>query len=253
MYLQSLSFLLLLVAILLPTGTIAQDDARISAESIVQKAVSAHGGRAKLAGLTKVYVRARAEPRDDINCIAEIWTDLPARRKLTLHMEKKSGEKLEVVRTVDGNGGWEWADQGKPRELDESELSEARESLYRSYVRMLFPLLEQKDEFKLVFRGEAQRKQRSTYRIIVTAQNRSDLDLFIDAQSGLLTEVSGKTIAARAKDRIATAYFPEFKDVSGLKFPARAVTLVDDVQFGADELLELRCVEEFPKGTFDRP
>ncbi len=223
------------------------------ATKILKRAITAHGGRDKLAMLEKFYIKVRFDQKDGLDS-AELWSELPDSRKKVFHQVANNGQKRSVFTVAVADEGRLKIPNEGARPMNEVQVRYEKEARYQLYARLLYPILEKKDVFRAIFRGEVERGKRLTQHVTVCSKGQFDLELFFEKKTGLLVEFSSKTVALEAKGRSFVTRFLEFKDFAGLIYPKRVMSLFDDEPMGEpDEVLEMRFLEEFPKGTFDLP
>ncbi len=220
---------------------------------ILKTAISAHGGKDKLAMLEKVYIKTQFEPVEDAIPSSEQWFELPDKRKDASHLDFNTGKKMTAYFVETGGLSWTKMLNGETRLSSQEEMLVNKEYIFCHRIRLLYPILEQIGSFQATYRGEMESGNRLTQRVTVRFKNQFEFDLMFEKKTGLLVEIAPKTVAGDEKSRLGTARFLEFKEYSGLIYPSREASFVDGEKIKEHEVLELRFLREFPKGTFDRP
>jgi hypothetical protein len=223
---------------LIPTARAQQDD---TARAILEKAVKAHGGAEKLAKLkvrqekTKLTYEAGGETFTETT---DSLTALPDRDKETL----QRGISTFIV-VINGDKGW-INSGGRTLEYTAKHLKYQKDRLHWKYVLTLAPLLKDK-ALALSPLGEIKVNDRPALGVRVSAKDRTDVDLYFDKESGLLT----KSVVLLDVEFI----YGDYKEVAGLKWPMKLRLYVDGKRGGELEITELRLLDKIDGSAFAKP
>jgi hypothetical protein len=227
-------------------GVHAAQPSQSDATAILKKAIEAQGGKDNVALRERAYSRFRTRVGNSRGVI-ERWLELPQRERIVACYEH-DGKKVVQTHVVNEMEAWQKINDKNSIAGGEREFKRMQESLYRSRVLLLLPVLSDKS----VRISDHPVDQKSTMCVRVRSTGHADIDLFFDKMTGLLIKYSF-TDVAETKERHVKVFLSDYKDFNGLKLPVRARYTIDGKEFSDDELIEYRAVEKFPLGTFLRP
>jgi hypothetical protein len=223
--------------------------------AIIDKAITAHGGEAKLAkypaqtlkGTGKYY--GMGEP---IDYNLEIAAN---DKKFRFGMDMRvMNFDLKIVVVVNGEKGWEKVNDDV-KDIAADELAEHKEHIHSEAVVSLLPLKKDK-AYKLSHIGEVQVGDQPAVGVRVARKGHRDVSLFFDKAKGHLvkSEYLIKDIKGGGdKEMIQTNFYYDYKEFQGTRRPTRLVTERDGKKFSDTQLTELQLLEELDNSTFDRP
>ncbi len=229
------------------SGDFAQGADRAAALALVERAVKAQGGAE---GLARAAVAVRAGRGilalgAAVPFTSEEVLNLPSQLRVRLDVNK-----MQMVRVLNGDKGWQQSAGGQTLELARDRLGEVQEEAYVWWLVTLAPLL--KDGFDLDVLPEVKVDGRPAAGIKVSARGRPDASLYFDKESGRLVK-----IARRAREtgvEVEKAYFySDYKDVDGVKVPHKEVTTVNNRKFSEVQYTEYRFLRRSDESAFVRP
>lgn len=236
------------IALLAGTVVHGQQETQ-KAETILKASISALGGEARLARLERVYFRCKATLKGG-TVEYEYWREAGDRAKIVGSWEE-GGKMFRVLRGFDGNDGWIKLNDEVTRTLTKAEWDQ-QDTSYENEVRALVPLLDGK-RFKLALRADIETEGRRLASVRVTAPEHVEFDLYFDKTTRFLWKYSQKDTASEPRGKILDTYYGDYKDFDGLQYAVKSVMKINGQPFSEDEVIELRPVKEFPKGTFSKP
>ncbi|MCI0680988.1 MAG: hypothetical protein L0Y71_02695 [Gemmataceae bacterium] len=218
------------------------DDAR----SVVNKAIAAAGGEAKLAKFTVQTIEEKG-------VYYGMGAGLPYIGISTIvYPDKMRMEIKDVfVLVFDGKKGWV-REKGQTKEMNKEQLATYRENQRAGWVATLLPL---KDKaFTLKTLADVQVKGAPARVVQVTRKGYPDVKLYFDKKSNLLIKFEHR---GRSDDKSKTAlmetYFSDFRDVDGAKHPHKWEMTRDGKQYVESEITALTAVSKLDPKTFARP
>lgn len=203
-------------SLLFPPGSASAEDTR----AIVERAIQAHGGAARLERTKKGHLQGNTEVYQE-NAIAkyeiEEWFDLPRRYKLTSD-RINSDTPVHRESGVDGEEGWKREGKGPVREFTLHEP----EPLFQHWHAILAQLLLLREKnVQLTSLPEETRDKRVFTGIHATSLNDSR-DFFFDKTTGLVERTRLTMRDPRGgKDATAETVYDDYRDIHGILYPMR--------------------------------
>ncbi len=232
-----------------PVGGLRAQD---TAQSIIDRAIRAHGGDAVLARLSAGHIRTRGTVRlnAEATFTQETYFQLPDRMKQVQVIEG-AGQKVTVAVGLDGSRGWLVVD-GRPRKITDRFLDELKEGMHLVRVLRLVPLREPGYQLSLVGTEEVGGQPAAVIR--VSARGHRDLRLYFDRQSGLLVRVGrAAPDPAAGKDVPEERYYDGYRDVDGILSPRRVTVFRNGQKYMTAETVETHFMPRLDPSTFTAP
>jgi hypothetical protein len=240
-----------LVPFALALAVTAPSDDAGQARAVIDKAVQAVGGEAKLAGAGRFTQKAGGKFHGSAGPVAFTgeWTvDLPGQVREAVDSEA-DGTKFQLVKVIAGDKGWLRVNDGV-EELDKDALAAARDELYAAWVASLLPLKEK--EFTLAPLGESKVGDRAAVGVKVTHADRPDVALYFDKEKGWLlrAEYDVKGRGAKARQEV---FYDDYKDVGGLQRPMKTTVKRDGKLLVESEVTEFKALDKADPKAFEKP
>jgi hypothetical protein len=227
----------------------ADDDLR----AIIDKAIKAHGGEARLnkfnAGTTKtkgtLYVMGIKAPFTQ-----EAWVQLPSQVKSVMELEVM-GQKVTVTTVFTDKKGW-YNVAGQTKEMDDKTLEAAKDEMYVARVLRLTHL---KDKaYDLSPLGETKVGGQAAVGVRVASKGHRDVNIFFDKATGLVAKVEHRAVDPMSGKEFTEERLPsDYHDVDGLKSPKRVIVNRDGEKFMEADEIEAKNVEKFDDSVFAKP
>jgi hypothetical protein len=241
-------------------------DEQAEAQAILDKAIKALGGEKNLTKLTSFTVKIDSRCFFPKFCSASQVTEFSCDCDGRLHwlsvleLERVKGTFVHLRRETVINGDQSWnAMNGKPRDSTTEEMAIAKEMLEDCLVTYLaipqFPLLKGKS-YKLTPLGDCKVGETSAVGIKAVREGRQDIQLFFDKDTGLPLKRSWVRKLKLGPQLITDKHevlYDDYKEVGGVKYPAKLRISIDDKETEAAEITELKIVEKFDEKTFAKP
>jgi hypothetical protein len=228
----------------------ARADEAGDARAVVDKAIQAVGGEAKLAKAKSYSQKATGKffgPAGAIAFTGEWVVNLPEQVRETVDSES-DGMKYHAVKVIADKG---WLRVNKSvQELEKDALAAEREQLHAAWVATLLPLKDK--DFILTGLGESKVGERPAVGVKVTYPDHPDVSLFFDKEKGWLlrSEVSVKVRSARVKQEVL---YDDYQDADGLKRPKKTTVKRDGKVLVEAEVTEFKPLEKVDAGLFEKP
>jgi hypothetical protein len=222
--------------------------------AIINKALDAHGGEAKLAkypaqtlkGAGKSYALGEA-----IDFTVEATSQ--ADRNLRFAVDLKiMDQDVKIGAGVSGAKGWVKVNDDV-KEMPADELAELKEQMHAGWVARLLPL--KGKDYKLSSVGEDKVGDRPAVGVRVSKKGRRDVNLFFDKAKGHLvkSEYTVKDIKGGGTELTQTTFYSEYKDFQGTRHPTHLVIDRDGKKFSDTQVTEIQLLEKVDDSTFEQP
>ncbi len=234
--------------ILAAHSSVAQEPA-----SLLDKALKATGGEAKLAKLQAVSLKGKGNYTADnqkLPFTLSWWSQGADKSRQIIEMEAKGGKSQE---TWVMNGGQAWLKRGPAVEavpLKKDEYEEAREEAYFNYITLLSPL--KGKDFKLTALDEIKHDGRALVGFTVSSKGHRDAKLYFDKETGLLAKGERK-VKDDGAEVVEEMFFGGYKDIDGVKFAMRVVSRRDGKPNAEFDITEAKLLEKLDDKLFTKP
>ncbi len=199
-----------LILAAVPSLALAED-----AQTILTKAIKAHGGEAKLARLKIMSAKAEGTVNfsSDVPLIQEITWQWPDRLKRVVTL--KTAKSVAVVEAITGDTSWSTRD-GKPGPLGAVKRDELRTQTHIRRLLLLTPLIQNK-AYELSVLDEIRLNDRPFVGVRVSCTGERDVKLYFDAGTGLLAKIERRVLDdAGTKELVQEEIFSDYKDIDGV-------------------------------------
>src|SRR5438552_11847371 len=241
----------LAVGLLLAAGA-GRADEQPDAKVLLDKAIKAMGGEAKLAKLGTVSAKAKI-------------TGSPGGQEITVELDgvwqgmsqyradadvQEGGNNFKGVLVFNGDKGW--IKKGdNTRDAPEGVARFIQNIFYAGRMPQLLPALRDK-AYKLAPLGEVQVGTQAALGLSISHKDRKDVSLFFDKDNGLPIKSEVRVTEPGGKEITVEFHYSDYKDFDGVKLCSKLTIKVDELEFKM-ELSELKGVEKVDAGQFDRP
>jgi hypothetical protein len=238
------------LALVLAAAGAAFADEPADARAVIDKAVQAVGGEAKLAK-AKTYSQKAAGKffgaSGAVPFTGEWVVSLPEQVRETVDTEA-DGMKYRAVKVI-GDKGWLRVN-GSVQEVEKDVLATDRDQLYAAWVATLVPLKDK--EFVLEALGESRVGDRPAVGVKVTHPDRPDVSLYFDKEKGWLlrSELSIKIRGNRVRQEVL---YGDYQDLGGLLRPKKTTVKREGKVFVETEVTEFKPLDKVDAALFDKP
>lgn len=236
------------LALLLAGGAARADEAE-RLKALVEEAIKAKGGEARLVELQAAVWKSRGTGPERTTS-ATLYGQLPD--KFRLESERTTGGKTtRFVKVINGEKGWA-VEGGKVRDLTAEEMAQTRETFYHKHLdTTLLPLKDR--EVELAGLDESTVEGRPTLGLRVRRPGRPELKLYFDKESKLLlkSEMTGK--GRDGKPTRLEYVYGDYQDFDGIKLARKLKRFTDGKPVGEVEIVEFRPRASLGRHVFERP
>jgi hypothetical protein len=222
-------------------------------QTLIRRAIAAHGGADRLDRLRVV----QEQTIGTLNLLgkktaftSETLQRLPGQFRHTLTSEV-GGKQLTVIQVYDGKKGWV-QEGGITREASEQALAGWKAMAHATYVSSLTPLLAADKGYRLILLEEIKVLDRPALGVKITCPGQREVRLWFDRATGLLVKRDSRPHAGSA-DSVQEEIFSDFKDVQGLKRPARVQILLNGVPHVEATIRSTQFLDRVDDKEFSKP
>jgi hypothetical protein len=230
-----------------------KDDKAPPGKAILDKAIKALGGEAKLAKAKAVTWKAKGTItfNDEDNAFTSQATFAAIDRYRGEFTGTFGGNKVKGVTVVDGKKGWrKFGDMGG--EMDSAALANEKRTLYLRLVPVT--LLQLKGKGFKIERGEEKKVgEKPAVGLKVTGPDGKDFRIYFDKASGLPVQVVAKVRGFMGEEFTQETTLSGYKEMGGIKKATKLESKRDGEKFISEEITEFKTLEKVDPKTFDEP
>jgi hypothetical protein len=241
-----------LVSGLMQLTLAARADDSAALQALVDKAVQAQGGRARLEKLPAVTGKTKGT-FPGLGATAAFTGEFafqgPDRSKFAIEAEA-DGEKFRLVVVLAGRQGWVKLNDDTA-EQDEDDLAEAREEAYAEWVATLVPLKDKK--FRLAPLGEVAVDGRPALGIKVSREGHRDVNLYFDREMSLLVKTETRVKDDDGQEVTEETFLSDYKEVQDTKQAMKVKVKRDGKLYLEIEVTDCQLAEQLDDSVFAKP
>jgi hypothetical protein len=242
----------LMVVVLFLAAAPAWADEQAEGKALLEKAVKALGGEAKLgklsAGTYKGKMTVNADGKEMTANVEGAWQGLD---RFRLEAEINEGAVQKGVIVVNRDKAW-FSGGGRVEEAPKEALDLLLPDLHALRLANT-PLLADK-EAKFSPLGEVKVGGRATWGLKIACKGRADVDLYLDQENGLPIKCEVRVSEPGGNDEVAHEFlFGEYKEVEGVKHFTKLTLNRKGMKTFELELNEVKREEKLDDTLFAKP
>jgi hypothetical protein len=222
------------------------------AQKLLEKAITAHGGKALTTAKALRYKWTASNGAGDtkVETTSERWVEFPDR--VLGAAETTIGQnRRDATSGYDGKVAWIKAG-GKVTELDADAAKSLRETVLPDRVMSL--VLLQEKNYKLSVVGEAKVGDKPALGVRLERKDDTDVILYFDKESGLMVKAEWRGKDHDGNEVTVERYFTEYKESGQVKYPSRVTVHQDGKPILEMALTEYELLADgFATGHFAKP
>jgi hypothetical protein len=233
----------------LAPAVVAQESAR----AVIERAITAHGGREKLSRVRADRVRLRGVLHVGTARVAftnEVTVQLPRYYRSVVEVRIESRTQT-IIHVLTGDEASITID-GQPQTISASHRSQLRQTLELEGAMRLVPLLTD-PAYRLTHLGTFQLQARDVVGIRVQGKGQRDLKLYFDREKALLVKAEHLLDGPGGKDVRQEVYYSDYREAGGYLRPGRMAAYRDGKKVMEAELIDAVRLENVIPGTFQHP
>jgi hypothetical protein len=233
------------------SAAFAQDRAR----AILEKAIQAQGGEAKVAKLRTMRIKVEGTTdlvpgQPNLPFPLEDTWQMPGRYKTSSTFQLQ-GKKFTQTQAIDGDKGWIQTD-GQVQEMPKEAVAEMKEQKYAEDLDRLGFLGEKGMELSVLEEIEVEGKP--AVGVLVKARGHRDVKLYFDKASGLLVKREQRVLdPSSGKEVRQEVIFGDYQEKDGLKHYQKIVALRDGKKVIDARVTEVEFFEKLDAKVFAKP
>jgi hypothetical protein len=244
---QKTGCLILALSLALAGAGLVRADDRAEAMALIDKAIKASGGEAKLAKL-------QAQTWTEKGTYYGMGNGLPYTGQYAMQRPDKFSMEIEgfFKMVVNGDKGWVKDDKGVT-EMEKEQLAEQKEHLYVGWVASLLPVKD--NGYTLAPLAEIKVDSRPAVGVKVAHEGHRDVKLYFDKETALpvKSEAVAKDLQQGGKEVNEEAFYSNYKDVEGVQIPMKIVIKRDGKLFVEAENSNVKPAAKLDDKVFARP
>jgi hypothetical protein len=224
------------------------------ARALIEKAIKAHGGAAKLAAVKATQTKGKGKIFSPMEFpfTIDLSSQPPDKFKMVLDAEI-NGMNIPIVQVFNGKKGWVSV-MGKTMNLDEKDIQEFHQ---QAHVEKVTDLVSLKDKsYKLSQLGEMKVGDHDAVGVQVTKKDFRDVNLYFDKKTHLLIKAEYRAVEPIGKQEVQQEkfYYNYKAGPGGIQVPGRMVVNNDGKKFLEIEISEMTPMEQpFDDSVFSKP
>jgi hypothetical protein len=224
--------------------------------SLIERAITAHGGSERLSRARAEKVRLQGTiimPGKNAPLTATFTADqavqLPGQFKYVAQVT--TDQKHTIVQVLNGDKGFITIDS-QPQKPEPAALARLRESLRLIRVTQLVPLLND-PVYELSALGETKVNDRVTFGVKVKVRGKKDIRLYFDHETGLLTKTEQVLEEGNGKEVLQEQFYGDFKEFAGYRRWTKTVVLRDGKKLLEAEVRDVKYFDKLDDSEFAIP
>lgn len=225
------------------------------AEAIVQKAIKAHGGEAKVAKLRTMRIKAegmatlaRGQP-DVLFIVEDVW-QMPDRYKTSSSFHV-GDQKVAQTQAIVGDKGWIQMN-GQTQDMPKEAIAEMKEQKYGEDLDRLAFLKDRSIELSTIAPIEV--GGRPAVGLLAKSKGHRDVKLYFDKASGLLVKREQRVLdSASGKEVRQEVLFSDYQEKEGVKHYRKIAAFRDGKKLIEAKVTEMTFFDKLDDKVFAKP
>jgi len=233
-------------------GGSARADDRADAKALLDKAIKAMNGEAKLVKLGTASVKGKLTGKDGdrevMLVIDGIWQGTNQYRADVDISE--GGNNFKGLMVVNGGKGWFKA-MDRTEEAPEAAAAFIQNLFHAARMPVLLPGLADKAYTPTIL-AETKVGTRPAAGLLLSHKDRKDVSLYFDKENGLLLKSEVRLTDPTSKEITVEFHYGDYKDFDGVKLCGKITVKVDDKEFTM-EVNEVKPLDKVDASQFEKP
>jgi hypothetical protein len=225
------------------------------AKEVIEKAIQALGGEAKIAAFEAKAIETKANGKLNFAGNVSDFTTTTTTMGLNRFREEFSGvsdgNEVKGVTVVDGDKAWRRLADATSK-LQDNQLANQKRVVYLAIAPAILLPLKGKD-FQLESARETKVDNKPAIAVKILGPDKNDFELFFDKESGLPVKMLARITAFMADQFIEETTYGKYKDFDGVKRATKIEHKRDGEKFMDVELINLKVLDKVDPKTFAEP
>jgi hypothetical protein len=241
----------LAISLVMAGGSTRADD-QADATKIIDKAIGAMGGEAKVSKYKASTFKVKGifhGMGNPIPYTGEFAVQFPDKSRNVIEADV-GGQKFAFTIVVNGDKGWRKMGDDV-QEMDKDMMAEQKENLYANYVTSLAPLHDK--SYKLSPLGESKVGDQAVVGVKVSHEGHREVKLYFDKKTGMLVKSEHRVKDEAGQESNQESVFSNYKEVDGVQEPMKMTVKRDGNLYLEGENSDLKHAEKLDDGLFNKP
>ena len=233
-------------------GAARADDAAVN--SILDKAIQALGGEAKLSKLEAYSIKSKGTVifgGNENQLVSESTVAGLDRFRQEFEVGSQ-GNQFKGVVVLNGDKAWRKQGGNNTAELDAEAITHEKRSVYLQIIPTTILPLKTK-AFKVEAAADETVAGNPAVVLKVTGPEGKSFTLAFDKQSGLPVKLEAKVLGFQGAEFTQETTYSVFKGFNGIQRPTRIETKRNGEPFGNVEVIEFKALEKVDPKKFEKP
>jgi zinc protease len=247
---RKILYTLMAFSLLLTASGFAQQGGSKDANAILDKAIQATGGEAKLAKYKALSFKEKGT-------YYGMGKGMPYTAKYAMQYPGQFRMEIDgfFIKVLDHDKGWVRA-EGKTKEMSKEELAVNQHEQKIGWLITLLPLRDKAVKLEVLDEAKVGNQATSVIRAKYSKdQGGIGAKLYFDKKTGLLAklEYQSKSQEQKFKEVTTEVFYSDYKDVDGIFIAQKIVIKQDGKDYVEAEMIDLRAPEKLDSKVFARP
>jgi hypothetical protein len=223
------------------------------AKAVIDKAVNALGGRAKLTAAKAITWKTKGKltlDETDHDFTTRVIAQSINHYRYDYEFEL-NGLPSKGVTVLDGNQAWQKRG-AQIRKLQDEPLANEKRAVYLLIVPEM-PSLLAAEGFKVEISTEENIGGKPAAVLKVTPPDGKDFKLYFDKESGLPVKLHARVTNLRGTEREEGKTFSDYKDFGGIKRATKVVSTLSGKKFVSAEVTQFKVLDKVDPKAFEEP
>lgn len=225
------------------------------AKAVIEKAIAALGGEAKLADLESKAIETKSKGTLTLGGNDGKFSTKVITIGLNRYRQEFEGDfggnEVKGVTVLDGDKGWRRF-MGNTGKLEDEQLANEKRRLYLSVVPAIILPLRGKD-FKVESTKEDKVGDKAAVALKIIGPDKKDFELFFDKESGLPVKMIAIVAGFQGEEFTQESTYNKYKDFDGVKRATKVENKHDGQKFIEMEVTDVKVLDKTDAKTFAEP
>ncbi len=225
------------------------------AKAVIEKAIAALGGEAKLAALESKAIETKSTGTLSFGGNDGKFSTKVVTKGLTQFRQEFSGDfggnEVKGVTVLDGDKGWRKFGDNTGK-LEDEALANQKRAVYLSIVPAIILPLKGKD-FKVESTKEDKVGDKPVVVLKIVGPDKKDFELSFDKESGLPVKMTATVAGFQGEEFTQESTYNKYKDFDGVKRATKVENKRDGQKFIDMEVTDVKVLDKTDAKTFGEP
>jgi hypothetical protein len=225
------------------------------AKAVIEKAIQALGGEAKLAALESKTIETKSKGKLEINGTQGDFTTKFITKGLDHSRQEFEGDfggnQIKAVTVLDGDKAWRTF-AGNTSKLEDQHLADQKRTVYLAIVPVTILPLKGKD-FKVESAKEESVDNKPAVALKIIGPDKKDFELYFDKESGLPVKMIATVAGFQGEEYKQESSYGKYKEFDGVKRATKVENKRDGQKFIDIEITDVKILDKADPKTFAEP